>query len=118
MQIEMQARNYSLTQSLRTHIERRLGYSLGSCCRTIKRLLVRLSDINGPRGGNDHRCHLQLILPGHPVLVVQDTEADLYLAINRATARAGQAVMRRLGRRRDSNRYYPLAGRALSQGAV
>ena len=36
---------------------------------------VRLSDINGPKGGLDKHCHLQLRLRGLPDIVVKDTEA-------------------------------------------
>ena len=37
---------------------------------------MRLSDINGPRGGADKRCHLQVVLAGLPDVVVEDIEAD------------------------------------------
>jgi putative sigma-54 modulation protein len=103
MQIEIQARNFSMTHALRAHVERRLGFALSTCYRHVKRILVRLSDVNGPRGGNDKRCQLEVMLPGKAV-VVQDTEADLYLAINRAASRAGRTVMRQLRRKRRINR--------------
>ena len=103
MQIVIQARNFSLTRAMRMYIEQRLGFALGRCYRHVNRILVRLSDINGPRGGNDKRCHLEVILPGQAV-VVEDTEADLYVAINRASSRASRTVMRQLRRRRHINR--------------
>jgi ribosomal subunit interface protein len=114
MQIEIQARNFSLTRAMRTYIEHRLGVALGTCYRHVNRILVRLSDINGPRGGNDKRCHLEVILPGQAV-VVEDTEADLYVAINRASSRAGRTVMRQLRRRRHINRGYIPIDRTLSK---
>ena len=114
MQIEIQARNFSLTRAMRVHIERRLGFTLSTCYRHVRRILVRVSDINGPRGGNDKRCHLEVMLPGQAVVVV-DTEADLYLAINRAASRAGRTVMRQLRRRRDLNRVYTPVNNALSK---
>jgi ribosomal subunit interface protein len=103
MQIEIQARNFPVTRSLRAHTERRLAFALSKCSRHVRRILVRLSDINGPRGGNDKRCHLEVRLPGQAV-VVEDTEADLYVAINRAASRVGRTVVRRLGRRRNFSR--------------
>ena len=118
MQIDIQARNFSTTRAMRAYIERQLGFALGTCYRHVMRILVRLSDINGPRGGNDKRCHLEVILPGQPAVVVEDTEADLYVAINRAASRAGRTVMRRLRRRRDINRVYRPADRTLSQGTA
>ena len=104
MQIDIQARNFSLTDALRSHAERRLRFALTCCDDHIQRVVVRLSDINGPRGGADKRCHLQVVLAGLPDVVIEDTEADLYVAIDRATDRAGRTVGRRLARQRDRGR--------------
>jgi putative sigma-54 modulation protein len=57
------------------------------------------------------------MLPGQAVVVV-DTEADLYLAINRAASRAGRTVMRQLRRKRDLNRIYTPLNNALSKDIV
>jgi ribosome-associated translation inhibitor RaiA len=59
---------------------------------------MRLSDINGPRGGVDKHCHLQVVLKGLPDVVIEDTEADMYVAINRAVDRAGRTVVRKINR--------------------
>jgi ribosomal subunit interface protein len=104
MQIEIQARNFSLTEALRVHIQRRLGFALSSRYEHIKRILVRLSDINGPRGGNDKCCQIQVVLPGQADVVIEDTEANLYVAIDRAADRVSRTVTRRLGRLRDKGR--------------
>lgn len=114
MQIEILARNFPVSHDLRAHIERRLGFALSRCYRRVTRILVRLCDINGPRGGNDKQCHVEVTLPGRTVVVV-DTAADLYVAVNRAASRTSRTVMRRLGRRRDINRLYTPADRALSE---
>ena len=114
MQIEIQARNFSLTRAMRTYIEHRLGFALSRCYRHVNRILVRLSDINGPRSGNDKSCHLEVFLPGQAV-VVEDTEADLYVAINRASSRAGRTVMRQLRRRRHISLGYIPIDRTLSK---
>ena len=114
MQIEIQARNFSLTRAMRTYIEHRLGFALNRCYRHVNRILVRLSDINGPRSGNDKSCHLEVFLPGQAV-VVEDTEADLYVAINRASARAGRTVMRQLRRKRHQSRLHTPVNGVLSE---
>ena len=51
MQIDIQARNFPMTDALRNHTERRLGFALSARDDHIQRVIVRLSDINGPRGG-------------------------------------------------------------------
>ena len=104
MQINIQARQFSLTNALHNHAERRLRVALACCNDHIKQVVMRLSDINGPRGGADKRCRLQVVLTGLPDVVVEDTEADLYVAINRATDRARRTVERRLARQRDTAR--------------
>jgi putative sigma-54 modulation protein len=104
MQIDIQARQFSLTNALRSHAERRLRFALACCDDHIQQVVMRLSDINGPRGGADKRCHLRVLLTGLPDVVVEDTEADLYVAIDRATGRAGRTVGRRLARQRDTTR--------------
>ncbi len=99
MQIDIQTRNFHLTSALRSYAERRLRFSLTCADNHVQRVVVRLSDINGPRGGEDKRCHLQVVLSGLPEVVVEDIEADLYFAIDRAADRAGRTVMRKIGRK-------------------
>lgn len=104
MQIDIQARNFPLTQALRGHVERRLGFALSTRDEHIQRTMVRLSDINGPRGGADKCCHIQVVLTHLADVVIEDTEADLYAAIDRAADRVGRTVGRRLARQRDRDR--------------
>ncbi|HBH36196.1 MAG TPA: 30S ribosomal protein S30 [Gammaproteobacteria bacterium] len=96
MQIDIQARDFSLTDALRSHAERRLHFALGCCDDHIQRIEMRLSDINGPRGGADKRCHLLVVLAGLPDVVIEDIEANLYVAIDRASDRAGRTVVRKI----------------------
>ncbi|MEW8691405.1 MAG: HPF/RaiA family ribosome-associated protein [Candidatus Thiodiazotropha endolucinida] len=98
MQIDIQARNFSLTEALRGYVQRRLRGVIACCNDYIQRVVVRLSDINGPRGGADKRCHIQVVLSGLPDVVVEDIEADLYVAIDQATDRTGRTVIRRIRR--------------------
>ncbi len=98
MQIDIQTRKFSLTDALRTHAEQRLRSTLTFFNEHIQRVVMRLSDINGPRGGADKRCHLQVVLNGLPDVVVEDIEADLYIAIDRAADRAGHTLARKIDR--------------------
>jgi len=100
MQIDIKTHRFPLTDALQSHAQRRLQYALSSIDETIQRVVVRLSDVNGPRGGKDKRCRLQLVLSGLPDVIVEDTQADLYAAIDRASDRAGRTLLRRLERRR------------------
>lgn len=95
MQIQIQANGFKLTDGLRAHAERRVRFALDSIACRIERVVLRLADQNGPRGGVDKRCTIQARLQdGAPVIIAQQ-EADLYVAIDRATDRAARAVARR-----------------------
>ncbi len=107
MHINIQARQFSLTDALRSHAERRLKSTLSCCYENIQKVVMRLSDINGPRGGEDKCCHLQVILAGLPDVVVEDIEVDMYVAIDRATDRAGRTVVRKLDRQKTLLRQTP-----------
>lgn len=101
MQIDIQARDFSLTDALRKYAERRIGFALTCCDDHIQKIVMRLSDINGPRGGEDKRCHLQVVLSGLPDVIIEDTESDMYVAIDRATDRAGRTLVRRIDRQKS-----------------
>jgi putative sigma-54 modulation protein len=99
MHIAIHARNFDLTDALGSYTERRLRFALTSADNYVQRIVVRLSDINGPKGGDDKRCHVQVMLADLPDVVVEDIEADHYFAIDRAVDRAARTVMRKITRR-------------------
>ena len=98
MNIHIETHHFSLTDGMRSHAERRVLFALASFDDHIQQVVMRLSDINGPRKGADKRCHLQILLNGLPNVVIEDIETNLYVAINRATDRAGLTVIRRINR--------------------
>jgi putative sigma-54 modulation protein len=104
MQTDIQARSFPLTDALRNHVHNRLGFTFLYASSRVRRVLVRLSDLNGPRGGIDKRCLVEVRLEGLPVVVVEDVQSDMYSAIDRAVGRAARTVKRRLALR-GSRRY-------------
>jgi len=101
MNIVIQSRGFSLTQAMRQHIERRVLFALGWADYQVKKVEIRLSDLNGPRGGEDKRCQIQILATGIPQVLIQDIEPDVYVAVDRATDRAGRALARRLEKLRE-----------------
>ena len=112
VQIDIQARGFRLTEGLRTQAERRVRFALGSTSGRVRSVVVRLADENGPRGGVDKRCTIRANLPGGPPVIIEQQEADLYVAIDRAADRAGRAVSRRLERAAGARRDVPSTGTA------
>ena len=101
MQIIIHALDFGMTDALRRHADRRLRTVLTCYDEHIQRVVMRLSGNSGTRDGVNKCCRVQVSLAGLPDVVVEDIETDLYVAIGRATHRAGRTIRRRLVRRRD-----------------
>ena len=107
MIIDIQARNVSLTETLRSYVVKRINSSLTGNNDYIQRIVVRLSDINGPKGGIDKRCHIQVVIPHQPDVVIDDVESSLYAAVDLAANRAGRTVSRHVAKYRKHDRAMP-----------
>lgn len=60
MKTNIQARGFNLTKAIRGYTEHRLLFAVSFAQHYVQQITVRLSDINGPRGGNDKSCQLVL----------------------------------------------------------
>ncbi|MBL8396841.1 MAG: HPF/RaiA family ribosome-associated protein [Candidatus Accumulibacter sp.] len=101
MQIVIHARGLLLTPSLRDYIERRLRFAVDWANHHISTLSVHLVDVNGPRGGEDKCCQIRVAIPGANDIVIEDTQVDMFVAIDRAADRAGRTLARRMARQRQ-----------------
>lgn len=101
MQVHMVAQEFSLTPSLREHLERRLRFSFSAVRDKISAIAVRLRDLNGPRGGRDMLCQVSVSLPGRPDVVIKEVQEDMYTAIDVAIKRAAYRSMRLITRRQQ-----------------
>ena len=101
MRIDIQGLEFALTAALLDHTERRLRFALTRTSNRIKRVVVRLGDRNGPRGGEDKFCRMQVYLRHAPPVLIDDAGIDLYAAIDRVAERARRNVVKRIERLHD-----------------
>lgn len=104
MKFEIKGSDFPLTAALLTHTERRLRTGLARDGDRIKRVVVRIGDNNGPRGGEDKYCRVHIDLKNGQPVFVEDVGADLYSVISRVTARASHSVSKRMERIRRPRR--------------
>jgi ribosome-associated translation inhibitor RaiA len=116
MRIDVRAIRFGLTAAIRRHAERRAAAALERAPAVEGRAMVRLSDINGDRGGVDKSCRVSVRLAKIGLLTADAVDSDLYGAIDRACVRLGKSLKRRLSRRRTVSRHGPRRG-AGSPGA-
>ena len=88
----------------RAYLRRKLGTKLGKFARAIERVSVRITAVNGPRGGVDKVCRIKVVLSGLPSVVVEQQHASLQAAMDRALQRTESAVRRSMQRRRTRAR--------------
>ncbi len=100
MHLEIRAGNVELADAMRLHLERRLRFALGRYDDRIRKVTVRLKDLNGPKGGTDQQCRISLDLIPKGKLILDEQSADVVVAMDRAADRVGRAVARRMHRDR------------------
>lgn len=96
----MVARDFVFSPALKEYIERRLNAALARARHRVGRIVVRLSDLNGPRGGRDKVCQVSIAMPGQPEVIVRKVQEDMYFAIDSAVSRAAHCARRLSSRRR------------------
>ncbi len=106
MRIEIQAHHLVLEAEHREQIQRRASFALSRMSALIHQVDVHLTDVNGPRGGVDTQCRVQVQLERGEPVVVEDMDHDLITLINRSLARAGQAVNRRINKAMSDRRQH------------
>jgi ribosome-associated translation inhibitor RaiA len=89
---------------LRDLAERRVRFVLRRLSWLVPRAEVQLSDMNGPRGGVDKRCQVELRTDGAGSVVVAAVAKDWRTALDNALARAARFLMRLWRRGSDSRR--------------
>ena len=101
MKIDIRSQGVVVSDDLREHIERCVNFGLDWAEQDVNRVVISLSDINGPRGGNDKRCHLRIPLSRMREVVIEEVASDLQAAIAHAVDRAAGSLERRLSRQRE-----------------
>jgi ribosomal subunit interface protein len=104
MRIHVRSKQVEVDETVRAHIEHRIEMSLGRLSSRIQRVNAQIIDLNGPRGGRDKACRIELRLLPTGSIFVEDTDADLYVAVGRAADRAARSASRAIERTRDLER--------------
>lgn len=101
MHVELKTNAVEVIEGLRNRIDRRLRFALGKFGDRIGRVVVFLSDSNGPRGGIDKSVRVLTRIDGVGLVVAMVVDSDWAVAVDRAAHRIGQNVSRALIRQRQ-----------------
>jgi ribosome-associated translation inhibitor RaiA len=118
MVIDVRARGLSLSESLRHHVDACLAAATRPFGVAISRVTVRLTDVNGDRGGDDKKCRVVAVLPSRRLIVTEGLHADAYTSIEQAFGRMRRAVSHALARGRRRRREAARGLRRSSSGGL
>lgn len=104
MVLDVRGINVDVGGSLSEYAERRLNSALDRFTHRVRRVGVRLTDLNGPKGGASMQCRVIVHLEHAEPVVIEQVEHDLYTAVDRAATRTKRTVRRHINRRRDAHR--------------
>ncbi|MHB0961410.1 MAG: HPF/RaiA family ribosome-associated protein [Pirellulaceae bacterium] len=104
MKLRVVGESISVSEGLREFVARRLEYALGRFAPEIEYVTIRVGDVNGPRGGVDKRCRMEVKLRGLQSILSDVRADDLEVAVAFAAERLGKGVARALERRHHTRR--------------
>lgn len=107
MRIEVTGSGCGAGSVLRDRAERRFLFALSRFGDRLRAVRVRLRDINGPRGGVDKRCTVEVRGTGFSTLFVEVLDTDPLAALDRAAGLARRVVVRAIDRARTPVRLAP-----------
>lgn len=104
MIVHVTSRDFPISDALGFFIRDRLSGLKRRHQQDISRITVQLFDINGPKGGEDKRCQIEIRLKKAAPVIIHDTCVDMYDAIQACVNRAKRIVNNRKGKAKSSGR--------------
>ena len=98
MHIAMHINDTDLAESVQSYIERRLRFALGRFGGRVGQVTVRI----GANGPAKRRCRISTEVLPFGRVAVEESDFDLFTAIDRATGRIGRLFGRELQRARNA----------------
>jgi putative sigma-54 modulation protein len=100
VKIQIREGGLGIAVAERSHVEDRLTVTLARFSERIAKVVVRLSSAETTTGAIEKKCRIEVEIRPE-TLHVDDRDAKLMTALDRATDRVGRAVARALERHRD-----------------
>lgn len=100
--VSVRGHHVQIEQHHREYVRDRLGHKLAKYAPSIERIEVRIEDLNGPKGGVDHACRIQVALSGLGVIVVEERHAEAIPSFDLAADTMETALRHRIGKIRTA----------------
>jgi len=104
MKTEVRFHGVETSESLREHATRRVQLHLSRFGRDLTGVVVRIGDVNGPKGGLDKRCRVTVRGPRVGSATLDEYSGDIWSAVDLALERVARNVGRTLEKARTLGR--------------
>jgi ribosome hibernation promoting factor len=94
----------AIASSLKSRVVKQLRRALAGVRTSPVHIRVSFADVNGPKGGLDVRCAIDVSIPQTAPLHVEKTAEHDVTAFDRSAAMISRQIAQQLGRRRESGR--------------
>jgi transcription elongation GreA/GreB family factor len=102
--LSLRGRGAIWTPELEAFARRRLSYAFGRFAKRIRDIAIWLEDANGPRGGVDKQCRIEIRLTSKGHVVASSSTSSEYSAISRSVSRARAVLVRNLKQKTHTNK--------------
>ncbi|MGH1428081.1 MAG: HPF/RaiA family ribosome-associated protein [Arenicella sp.] len=103
MKTLIHSNDITLSNTLHQFIQQQATRSMSICSERVERVIVRLKDINGPKGGNDKECCIEVKLANSPSVIVTKRSSTIYASVRKAMKRASRTTLRHIQKRDKNN---------------
>jgi hypothetical protein len=100
MPIHIRAAQERFGADASNYMQRKLCQKLARFGDFIERVSVRVTDVNGPRGGVDQLCRIKVVMRGQPSVIFESRDSSWNAALDVALAGVQRVVRRTTARRR------------------
>jgi putative sigma-54 modulation protein len=97
MQVAIHNYRTNFAEAFKSYVERRLQFALNRFGQRVGRVIVRIC----PDGPAENRCSIKVNVQPFGRIAVEESDSDLFAAIDRATGKIGHLLGRELERVQD-----------------
>jgi len=98
MTLEVRSRGFKLSEALQLHIERRIEFAIDRFAHRVSSVTARVTCRKNGHTNQDQLCTLEVRLIPFGSVVIEERNADLYTAVDKAADRLGAGIARLLNR--------------------
>jgi putative sigma-54 modulation protein len=104
VKLEIRTRRVRLDEELRRLIQTRVETAFDRFAGRIRRVRFQVDDVNGPKGGVDKACRIEVVGRRRWSVFLEDRDSDLRAAVDRLADRAQRAVRRTMKKMKTIDR--------------